>query len=64
MYKVHEILIHESQPICHPSGQILWSWVVLGLIYGRSNFCHKFYLINLVSGVTTNKIYGKSFSGH
>ena len=27
----------------HPCGQILWSWVVLGLIYGHSNFCHKFY---------------------
>ena len=45
MYQVHEILIHESQPICNPSGQILWSWVVLGLIYGRSNFCHKFYQV-------------------
>ena len=43
MYQVHEILIHKSQPICNPCGQILWSWVVLGLIYGRSNFCQKFY---------------------
>ena len=25
MYKVHEILIHESQPICNPSGQISWT---------------------------------------
>ena len=29
----------------------------------RSKFCHKFYLINLVSGVVPNKMYGKSLRG-
>ena len=52
MCYVHEILIHESQPICNPSSQILWSWVVLGLIYGHSNFCHKFYsMISQISQI-------------
>ena len=62
MYQVHEILIHQSQPICNPFGQILWSWVVLGLIYDRSNFCHKFYSER--SEISQSKIYGKSLSGH
>ena len=59
MYQVHEILIHESQPICNPFGQILWSWVVLGLIYGRSNFCHTFYQVPHQRPDLLGKIYGK-----
>ena len=36
MCKCYEILIHESRPKGQLCVQILWSWVVLGLIYGRS----------------------------
>ena len=39
MYKVHEILIHESQPICNPSGQILLA------INFTMNFYHRFVIL-------------------
>ena len=59
-----EILAHERQPTCNLFDQILWSWVVLSLIYGRLNFCHKFYSMTSVWLRPLSKIYGKSLSGH
>ena len=38
--------------------------LVLGLIYGRSNFCHKFYYVPHQRPDLLGKIYGKSLSDH